>query len=1289
MKNIYPKTIAFIILTFELGFNTFAANRYWVGGTGTWDATTTHWSASTGGGSGASVPTSADNVFFDANSFNGGGQTVTIGIAASCYSMNWTGALNIPTLAGTFALNIYGSLILNSQMNVIYTGAISFKSSATGNTIQAYGKTLSSTISFDGTGGWILQDDLILENNSPITLNTGSLNTNGMTVSAYRFNSLLTGIRSLTLGSSAIYVSSTSSSTYAWNVGGSNVTVNAGTSTINLTGSTSYFIASNFNYYNVTFSNPIATTENLQTSNATFHDVTFTGIGSITGNNTFNNVTFASNGSISGNNTYNNLTLGTSKTISLSGTQTINGAFTCNGTCGFPATLSGGTINRSSAGSVTINYVRLQNVIATGGAIFTANNVLDFGGNNGWTLNAPTSQELYWVGNGGNWTDSNHWSLTSGGTSSGCIPSLNDNVHFDANSFGVGSQTVNIDQIAYCKTMDWTGAASSSIIAGNQTLNIYGSLILNSQMYITYTGAIYFKSTNIGNTIQTNDKTLSSQIYFNGIGGEWTLQDNLILTTSSSYYIYLNMGSLITNNKSVSAYRFNSTGSGIRSLNLGSSTFNVSSTSSTNLAWDVTGSNITVNAGTSIINLTGATNCYFNTSNFNYYNINFNNPSATSVFLQTSNAIFHDVTFAGIGSITGNNTFNNVTFACNATISGNNTYNNLSLATSKTTSLSNIQTITGTFTCNGNCDISATLSGGTLNKAIGSNVIINYVHLQNVIATGGATFTANNVIDFGGNSGWILNPPSSQDLYWINNGGDWTDSNHWSLSSGGTSSGCIPSLYDNVHFDANSFGIGEQTVNIDQIAYCKTMDWTGAASSSTLAGSQTLNIYGSLILNSQMYVNYTGAIYFKSTNTGNTIQTFGKTLSSQINFDGIGGGWTLQDDFILVGSLTITHITGSLNTNGKTVSAYRFNSSGAGIRSLTLGSSTINVSTTSSTSHAWDVFGSNITVNAATSTINLTGATGYFNSSPVATYYNVNFTGATSGYLIYSNSSVFHDVSFTGNANITGNASFNNIILGTSKTSTISGTQTISSTFTCYGISGSLAAISGGTLSKSSGTVCINYVSLTNSIATGGAAFYAANSTNVSGNSGWSFTSCATLPNTPANPTVSNLSNVGATLNINGTPPDGIIWYWQGASCGVLTNQGTGSTFDVTSSGTYYIRAKNNATGSWSSSCGSVLVSLLIPPVIPAAVDWDSSDVQEITLAANRSFTFTNGKSGGIYTLIIKQDTLGGYTVTWPAIQWTGGTIPTLITTPRSVSIIKFVYDGSNYIETGRSLNNY
>jgi hypothetical protein len=56
------------------------ADRYWILGTGTWNATNTvNWSDSSGGLGGFSVPTAADNVFFDANSNVGTGAfTVTM-----------------------------------------------------------------------------------------------------------------------------------------------------------------------------------------------------------------------------------------------------------------------------------------------------------------------------------------------------------------------------------------------------------------------------------------------------------------------------------------------------------------------------------------------------------------------------------------------------------------------------------------------------------------------------------------------------------------------------------------------------------------------------------------------------------------------------------------------------------------------------------------------------------------------------------------------------------------------------------------------------------------------------------------------------------------------------------------------------------------------------------------------------------------------------------------------------------------------------------------------------------
>src|SRR5262245_55982409 len=88
------------------------ANRFWVGGTGTWDnATTTHWAASSGGAGGQSVPVAADSVFFDGSS---GGGTVTVNHAS--LSVNY---LDMSAFTGTldFATN-NNNITIGNQFNL-------------------------------------------------------------------------------------------------------------------------------------------------------------------------------------------------------------------------------------------------------------------------------------------------------------------------------------------------------------------------------------------------------------------------------------------------------------------------------------------------------------------------------------------------------------------------------------------------------------------------------------------------------------------------------------------------------------------------------------------------------------------------------------------------------------------------------------------------------------------------------------------------------------------------------------------------------------------------------------------------------------------------------------------------------------------------------------------------------------------------------------------------------------------------------------------------------------------
>lgn len=86
------------------------ANRYWVGGAGTWNASSTaNWSATSGGAAGASAPVSADAVIFDANSGTG---TCSVASGAACASLTH-GAPNI-TVQFSAALTMGGNLTVSA-----------------------------------------------------------------------------------------------------------------------------------------------------------------------------------------------------------------------------------------------------------------------------------------------------------------------------------------------------------------------------------------------------------------------------------------------------------------------------------------------------------------------------------------------------------------------------------------------------------------------------------------------------------------------------------------------------------------------------------------------------------------------------------------------------------------------------------------------------------------------------------------------------------------------------------------------------------------------------------------------------------------------------------------------------------------------------------------------------------------------------------------------------------------------------------------------------------------------
>lgn len=270
------------------------ANRFWVGGTGTWDSSsTTHWSATDGGSSGASAPGASDDAIFNGNS---GGGTVTV---------NWSGGT-----VSVLSINCTG-----------HTGTLDF--SANNNNVNVNGST--------------------------------GFNCGGNTVHTINF------------GSGTFTLTSSGSTVCSLNSTGANLTVNAGTSVILLTG--------NF------------------TGTRTFS----------TGAKTWATVTIDSNSSTGA--TQISTTSGTIGTLNINAPNmvnfgsgaialTITNAFTWSGTIASPIGLEGGNTNNQSAitvtsGTCSITGASIRDLSFTGGATFTAKNSFSIGNNSGITITPP------------------------------------------------------------------------------------------------------------------------------------------------------------------------------------------------------------------------------------------------------------------------------------------------------------------------------------------------------------------------------------------------------------------------------------------------------------------------------------------------------------------------------------------------------------------------------------------------------------------------------------------------------------------------------------------------------------------------------------------------------------------------------------------------------------------------------------------------------------------------------------------------------------------------------------
>lgn len=172
------------------------ANRYWVGGTAAWDATAgTKWALTSGGAGGQAVPTTADDVFFNAAS---GAGTVTVATALpvkSARSLNFTGFTGTFVQSGA-TINVAGNAIFSSSMT--YTiNATSVMTIVADSTISANGKSLPNmNVAMGGSAvsGLLTFTDTTLNLVGGISISNAQAQLNNKTLNVGRYFLMGAGI---------------------------------------------------------------------------------------------------------------------------------------------------------------------------------------------------------------------------------------------------------------------------------------------------------------------------------------------------------------------------------------------------------------------------------------------------------------------------------------------------------------------------------------------------------------------------------------------------------------------------------------------------------------------------------------------------------------------------------------------------------------------------------------------------------------------------------------------------------------------------------------------------------------------------------------------------------------------------------------------------------------------------------------------------------------------------------------------------------------------------------------
>jgi hypothetical protein len=623
-----------------------------------------------------------------------------------------------------------------------------------------------------------------------------------------------------------------------------------------------------------------------------------------------------------------------------------------------------------------------------------------------------------------------------------------------ANLFWVGGSTA-YDGVTNRLATTSGGAASVAVIAAADTVTF---------------------DTNSGAAAVTTSANISctTMTFSAGFTGSLTMSNTL--TVSGTFTI--NQGTLNTNGQTCSFGQFNYGNATARTVTFGSSAITVTNTSTAFTGTAVT--NLTVTANTATVTATGVA------TTANLLNLSTKNWNGLS-FVITGGTSTNVATISSAGA-----SVNNLTIT--GTASQTDTY-----------SFNGSLTVTGTFTVNGNSAVnrvvlqSSTL--GTARTITAAATSLSNLDYADITGAGAATWAITSGVagDRGGNSVVTTTTPATQTR-------DSTSGSAWSVAARWTSR--VPLPQDNVVINGSSGNISAT----DVLVLGKDIDFTGYTGTITqTTNASAYEIFGSLTASSGMSfgaavntfsINYRGRGSHTLTCNGKTLFPASSNAVHTVNT--AGGTYTLADAYTMssTAAMSFNIISGTFDSSSYNITTGRLVTSGSLTRSITLGTTIFSLGA-NSVSTIISIATSGLTWSGSSATFNITSTTTNtrtldLQNQPIGTF---TYTVANTGQLTLSSAATF-STAFA----VSGAARTVQFLAGATYTiPSGSGWQVNGTAGNLITIQSSSAG-SAATISCAFGTASSDYLSLKDSAATGGASFFAgANTTNVSGNTGWTF----------------------------------------------------------------------------------------------------------------------------------------------------------------------------------------